>query len=40
MTKLLLLLLLLAGCATPHPSRNMKDMSASEIERALSEQMP
>ena len=31
---------LLAGCATPHPSRNMKDMSASEIERALSEQMP
>lgn len=35
MTKLILLLLLLAGCATPHASRNMMDMSADDLRREL-----
>lgn len=36
MTKLILLLLLLAGCATAHPSRNMNEMSTDDLVRELS----
>lgn len=35
MTKFILLLLLLAGCATPHASRQMNEMSTDQLIREL-----